>query len=64
MITEERMMVIQAVFAGQIGSEHVTLEELNQMQQNAEQVMMEFHMAEAEARGCVVFGGVECGELN
>ena len=64
MITEERMMVMQAVFAGQIGSEHVTLAELEELNLRAEELVMEFTMASAAQRGCSVFGGVQCGALN
>lgn len=63
-MTEDRMMVLQAVFRGQIGSEHVTLAELNELTLAAEELAMEFTMDQARGRGCSVFGGVACGALN
>ena len=64
MISENRLMVLRAVLAGQIGSEHVTLEELTELQVNAGELVMDVIMERAADRGCSVFGGVECHSLN
>jgi predicted urease superfamily metal-dependent hydrolase len=64
MISENRLMVLRAVLAGQIGSEHVTLEELTELQVNAGELVMDVIMERAADRGCSVFAGVECHSLN
>jgi hypothetical protein len=38
-MTEERMMVFQAVLDGKLGVEHMTLEELNEIQNNLFEVI-------------------------
>jgi hypothetical protein len=58
-MTEDRLMIAQAVFNGQIGEEHLTTEEIDQFVLLVADVAMEKLMAEAAERGCSVFEGWE-----
>ena len=61
-MNEERLMVAEAVMAGLIGPEHLTLAELDEMFEIVADAATEKLMLEAEARGCSVFYGVEDGD--
>ena len=61
-MTEDRLMVAEAVMAGQIGEEHLTQDEIDELFEIACDAATEQLMAEAEARGCSVFYGVEDGD--
>ena len=63
-MTEERQMVVEAVLAGQIGEEHLTQAELDEMLETVCDLAMSKIMEEAEARGCTVFYGCEEDTLH
>lgn len=58
-MTEERLMVAEAVVNGLIGPEHVTAEEIDEFCLMLELEAMECLMDQAQDRGCSVFSGVE-----
>ena len=58
-MTEDRIMVAQAVFSGQIGEEHLTQAEIDEMFELVAHAAMEQEMTRAQARGCSVFEGWE-----
>ena len=58
-MTEDRLLVAQAVFNGQIGEEHLTTEEIDEFCMLVVDVAMEKELRLAEARGCTVFYGFE-----
>lgn len=58
-MTEDRLMIAEAVFNGLIGEEHLTTEEIDQFVLLVADVAMEKLMAEAAERGCSVFAGWE-----
>ena len=58
-MTEDRIMVAQAVFSGLIGEEHLTQAEIDEMFELVAHAAMEKQMAEAAERGCSVFEGWE-----
>lgn len=58
-MTEDRLLVAQAVFNGQIGQEHLTIEEIDEFSMLVADAAMEKEMDAAEARGCNVFDGFE-----
>jgi hypothetical protein len=55
MMTEERLMVAEAVMNGQIGEEHLFQHEIDELFERACDLATEKLMQEAEARGCSVF---------
>jgi hypothetical protein len=58
-MTEDRIMIAEAVFNGLIGEEHLTTEEIDQFVLLVADAAMEKLMAEAAERGCSVFLGWE-----
>jgi hypothetical protein len=54
-MTEDRLMVAEAVFNGLIGEEHLTQAEIDEMFELVAHAAMEQEMARAAARGCSVF---------
>lgn len=58
MISEERMMVVEAVFNGQISEEHLTQEEIDAFFEMVCDAATEALMVEAVERGCSVFDGI------
>jgi hypothetical protein len=58
-MTEDRIMIAEAVFNGLIGEEHLTTEEIDQFVLLVADAAMEKLMEEAQARGCSVFAGFE-----
>ena len=58
-MTEDRLMVAEAVFNGLIGEEHLTLEEVDEFMVLVADTAMEKLMEEAVERGCSVFAGFE-----
>jgi hypothetical protein len=62
MMSEERLMVAEAVLAGQIGEEHLFQHEIDEIFERACDAATEVLLLEAEARGCSVFWGVEDGD--
>ena len=59
MMSEERLMVAEAVLAGQIPEYHLTQDEIDELFERCCDLATEKLMAEAEARGCSVFDGIE-----
>ena len=64
MISEERMMVVEAVFNGQIGEEHLLQEEIDEFFEMVCDAATEQLMVEAVERGCSVFDGVDGDTLQ
>ena len=58
-MTEERMLVADAVLAGQIPEWHLTQDEIDELFEMACDASTEKLMQEAEERGCSVFYGIE-----
>lgn len=63
-MTEERLMVAEAVFAGQIPEYHLTQDEIDYLFERACDLATDKLLAEAEARGCSVFDGIEGDTLQ
>ena len=63
-MTEERLMVAEAVMAGQIPEYHLTQDEIDYLFERACDLATEKLMLEAEQRGCSVFDGVEGDTLQ
>lgn len=61
-MTEDRLMVAEAVVNGLIGEEYLTLAEIDEIAERINDAIMDKLMAEAEARGCSVFDGMEGGD--
>lgn len=61
-MTEERLMVAEAVLAGQIPEYHLTQDEIDELFERCCDLATERLMQEAEARGCSVFDGID-GDL-
>jgi hypothetical protein len=55
MMSEDRLMVAEAVMAGQIPEYHLTQDEIDELFEMACDASTEKLMQEAEARGCSVF---------
>ena len=58
-MTEDRLMVAEAVMAGQIPEYHLTQAEIDELFEIACNAATDKLMLEAEQRGCSVFGGIE-----
>ena len=54
-----RQMVAQAVLNGQISTDHLTLKEIKELEQQALEAAMEKEMDLAVERGLSVFEGIE-----
>lgn len=59
MMTDERLMVCEAVFNGQISEDHLTQAEIDEFMEIVLDASTDKLMDEAEARGCNVFDGIE-----
>lgn len=62
-MTEDRLLVADAVMAGQLDESHLTQDEIDELFEMACDASTEKLMQEAELRGCSVFYGVEGGDL-
>jgi hypothetical protein len=62
MMSDERLMVAEAVIAGQIPEYHLSQAEIDEIFERACNAATEKLLIEAEARGCSVFWGVEDGD--
>ena len=62
MMTEERLLVAEAVLAGQIPEYHLSQSEIDEIFERACDAATEKLLLEAEARGCSVFWGVADGD--
>lgn len=63
-MTEDRLMVAEAVIAGQIPEYHLSQDEIDELFEIACDAATEKLMAEAEQRGCNVFWGLEGDPLQ
>jgi hypothetical protein len=63
-MTEERLMVAEAVMAGQIPEYHLTQDEIDELFEICCDAATEKLMTEAEARGCSVFDGIDGDPLQ
>jgi hypothetical protein len=63
-MTEDRLLVAEAVMAGQIPEYHLTQDEIDELFEIACDAATDKLMAEAEARGCSVFDGIEGNPLQ
>ena len=64
MMTEERLMVAEAVFKGQIPEYHLTQAEVDEFMELVMDAATEKLMDEAVERGCSVFDGIEGDTLQ
>jgi hypothetical protein len=62
MMSEERLMVAEAVIAGQIPEYHLTQAEIDELFEIACDAATEKLLVEAESRGCSVFWGCADGD--
>jgi hypothetical protein len=63
-MTEDRLMVAEAVIAGQIPEYHLTQAEIDELFEIACDAATDKLMLEAEQRGCSVFDGVDGNPLQ
>jgi hypothetical protein len=63
-MTEDRMMVAEAVVEGIIGEEHLTLSELNEMIEFLSDVSIHQGLEDARLRGCIVFCGFNIESMH
>ena len=63
-MTDDRLMVAEAVMAGQIPEYHLTQEEIDELFEIACDAATDKLMVEAEARGCSVFDGIDGDPLQ
>lgn len=63
-MTEDRLMVAEAVMAGQIPEYHLTQDEIDELFEIACDASTAKLMYEAEQRGCSVFDGIEGDTLQ
>ena len=61
-MNEERLLVAEAVLAGQIPEYHLTQAEIDELFERACDAATEKLLLEAEARGCSVFWGFADGD--
>jgi hypothetical protein len=62
MMNEDRLMVAEAVLAGQIPEYHLTQDEIDELFERCCDAATEKLLVEAEQRGCSVFWGVDGGD--
>jgi hypothetical protein len=58
-MTDDRLMVIEAVFNGQLSQDYLTQAEIDEFAILVADAAIEKLMDEAEARGCSVFEGID-----
>ena len=58
-MTDDRLMVVEAVFNGHLSQDYLTQEEIDEFMVLVADAAIEKLMVEAEARGCSVFEGVD-----
>ena len=58
-MTDDRLMIAEAVFKGQIGEEYLTQAEVDEVFLMVAEEAMKKNMELAQARGCNVFVGYE-----
>jgi coproporphyrinogen III oxidase-like Fe-S oxidoreductase len=64
MMSEDRLMVAEAVINGLIGEEYLTLAEIDEIFERLSDAITDKLLAEAEQRGCSVFDGVDGDTLQ
>lgn len=64
MMNDDRLMVAEAVFNGQIGQEHLTQDEIDEFMLMVLDAATEKLLNEAVERGCSVFEGIEGDTLQ
>jgi uncharacterized protein Smg (DUF494 family) len=64
MITEEREMLVQAVLAGELDADYLTIEEVKAVELLAFDTAMEQQLADAMIRGKAVFWGLDGDPLQ
>jgi hypothetical protein len=64
MITEEREMIVQAVLAGELAADYLTIEEVEAVELLAFDTAMEQQLADAMIRGKAVFWGLDGDPLQ
>ena len=64
MMTEERLMVAEAVFNGQISEDHLTQSEIDEFFEMVCDAATEALLVDAVARGKSVFDGIEGDTLQ
>ena len=64
MMTEERLMVAEAVMAGQISEDHLTQDEIDELFEMACDAATEALLVDAVERGMSVFDGIEGDTLQ
>jgi uncharacterized protein Smg (DUF494 family) len=64
MITEEREMIVQAVLAGELDSDYLTVDEVKDLEVLIFDVAMEKQLEEAMNRGKAVFWGLDGDPLQ
>jgi hypothetical protein len=64
MITEEREMIVQAVLAGELDADYLTMEEVEAVELLAFDSAMEQQLADAMTRGKAVFWGLDGDPLQ
>ena len=63
-MTDDRLMVAEAVMAGQIPEYHLTQDEIDELFEIACDAATDKLMYEAKQRGCSVFDGIEGDTLQ
>ena len=64
MITEEREMIVQAVLAGDLEADYLTMEEVEAVELLAFDAAMEQQLVDAMGRGKAVFWGLDGDPLQ
>ena len=64
MMNEDRLMVAEAVFNGQISEDHLTQAEIDEFFEMVCDAATEALLVDAVARGCSVFEGIEGDTLQ
>jgi hypothetical protein len=63
-MTEDRLMIAEAVMAGQLDESHLFQSEIDELFEIACDAATDKLMYEAEQRGCSVFDGIEGNRLQ
>jgi len=58
-MTDDRLMVVQAVFDGKLSEDYLTQDEIDEFAVLVADAAFDKLMEEAEARGCSVFDGID-----
>lgn len=64
MMSDDRLMVAEAVMNGLIGEEHLFQSEIDELFERISDAVTDKLMAEAELRGCSIFDGIEGDTLQ